>query len=132
MARAVTAPLNAEIDAASRLVSACERAHVQRVLIIGGPADLRAALLALLLKLDVRAIDGTEPLTDDRADRLSQWADVVVLWGPSDLHRGVAKHFGRGGRSRAAAVITVEQAGIAGLLGETALHLPSPPPNEIA
>ena len=112
-------------------MTACERAHVQRVLVIGGAPDLRAALLALLLKLDVRAIDGTEPLTDDRADRLSQWADVVVLWGPSDLHRGVATHFGRGGRSRAAAVITVEQPGIAGLLDETALHLPVPPQGDI-
>jgi hypothetical protein len=92
--------------------------------VIGGAPDVRVALTNMLLKLDVRAIDGTEPFTGDRADRLSRWADVVVLWRPSELHHGVRKHFGSGGRSRQAAIITVDQPGIAALLDETALHLP--------
>jgi len=65
-------------------VAACAKARVERILVIGGaPAD-RSILTSLLLKLDLRAIDGTEGLTDDRPFRLSQWADVVVLWWRED------------------------------------------------
>lgn len=78
----------------------------------------------LLLKLDMRVIDGTEALTDDRARRLSQWADIVVLWRPAESHHSVSTQFGPGGRARQAPVITIEEPDIATFLDATALALP--------
>ncbi|HEV2249704.1 MAG TPA: hypothetical protein VGT60_04275 [Candidatus Limnocylindria bacterium] len=114
---------DADRTAADRFVAACGRANVRRVLVIGGASGDRGSLLTLLRALDIRAIDGTEGLTDDRADRLADWADVVVLWG-AELHRTVTEHFGPGGRSRSAVSIVVDQPGIAALLDEATLHLP--------
>ena len=111
-----------EPAAASRFVGASERAHVQRVLVIGGPPDARNRLLTLLLKLDIRAIDGTGALTDDRADRLADWADVVILWGEGGLHPSVADHFGSG--RRRTTVIAVNQVDIAAMLDAATERLP--------
>ena len=108
--------------AAGRFVAACERAHVQRVLVIGGPPDARNTLLTLLLKLDIRAIDGNGALTDDRADRLADWADVVILWGAGDLHASVTDRFGSG--YRRATVIAVDEPEIGAMLDASTAHLP--------
>ena len=108
--------------AASLFVTACERAHVQRVLVIGGSPDARNTLLTLLLKLDIRAIDGHGALTDDRADRLADWADVVILWGEGGLHASVTDRFGSG--YRRATVIAVNDLEIAAMLDASTAHLP--------
>lgn len=94
------------------------------MLVIGGEPDVRVRLTNLLLKLDFRIIDGTEPLTDDRARRLSQWADIVVLWRPLESHHSVSTQFGPGGRARQAPVVTIEEPDIPEFLDATALALP--------
>jgi hypothetical protein len=94
------------------------------VLVIGGKPDVRSALLSLLLKIDIRAIDGVEGLTDDRASRLSRWADVVILWRAAESHHSVTTQFGSGGRSRQAPVIAIDQPDVAGFLDAAALQLP--------
>ena len=95
---------------------------MQRVLVIGGPYDARNTLLSLLLKLEIRAIDGDGALTDDRADRLADWADVVILWSEGELHSSVTDHFG--GARRRTTVIEVNQPDIAGMLDASTEHLP--------
>jgi len=95
---------------------------VQRVLVIGGRPDARNTLLTLLLKLDIRAIDGNGALTDDRADRLADWADVVILWGEGELHPSVTDRFGSG--YRRATVIPVNEPEIAAMLDVATAHLP--------
>lgn len=114
----------ADQAAADRFVAACATARCERILVIGGAPDVRMRLTSLLLKLDIRVIDGIEGFTDDRANRLSRWADVVVLWRPSESHHSVTAQFGSGGRARQAPVITIEQPDIAGFLDATALQLP--------
>ena len=65
-----------------------------------------------------------EGFTDDRAARLSRWADIVILWRPAESHHSVTTQFGSGGRARQAPVITLEQPDIAGLLDAASLQLP--------
>jgi hypothetical protein len=77
----------------------------------------------LLAAIDVRAIEGHDALSDDRASRLSDWADVVVLWGEARLHPTVTDHFTPAAHPRAT-VIAVEAERVAALLDETAKHLP--------
>jgi hypothetical protein len=116
---------NIDHAAAKRFVAACHGARVQRVLVIGGEPEARQSLVQLLLALEIRAIDGVGELTDDHANRLADWADVVALWGPTELHRSVTEHF-VAGRLRST-VVVVDKPGIAALLDETSTFLPHNP-----
>ena len=93
------------------------------MLVIGGGADDRQSLLTLLAKLDIRAIDGVSALTDDRARRLADWADVVILWGSDALHHTVSELFAPGGRSRAS-VIVADELTMARFLDDAMTQLP--------
>lgn len=108
--------------AADRFVAACAKARVQRVLVIGGTPEARASLVTLLAALDLRPIDGSSALNDDRANRLADWADVVVLWDQAALHHSVTEHF-LDGRTRTV-VVVVDQPEIAAFLDDATLHLP--------
>ena len=93
------------------------------MLVIGGPAEARQSLLTLLIKLDIRVLDGTGALSADRAERLADWADVVCLWASGGLDRTVTEHLPAGGRSRTTVIIVNEQT-IPTFLDAALTHLP--------
>ena len=94
------------------------------MLLVGGSADDRATLLKLLRFFDLRAIDGTQALGDDRTDRLSGWADVVILWHEHEFHHTVTEQFEPRGR-QGAMVIASDELTVAALLDHAAAHLPA-------
>src|SRR6185503_8891791 len=71
------------------LVSACQRAGIRRLVIVGGSPSVREELRdGLSQRLELRLVDGTERRTLGQARLDLEWADLVLLWGGSELdHR---------------------------------------------
>jgi hypothetical protein len=96
------------------------------VLLVGGSGEDRATLLQLLRFFDLRAIDGSQALGDDRSDRLSGWADVVILWNEREFHHTVTEQFEPRGR-QGAMIIASDELTVAALLDRVAAQLPADP-----
>ncbi len=94
------------------------------MLLVGGSAEDRGTLQRLLRFFDLRAIDGTQALGNDRSDRLSGWADVVILWHEYEFHHTVAEQFEPRGR-QGAMVIASDELSVAALLDDATAHLPA-------
>lgn len=78
-----------------RAVTELLEAGAKRVAIVGGSPTLRQALESMVegVALELRLVDGTRarPLDQAKADLL--WADVVVLWGATELHHKVSNQY---------------------------------------
>jgi hypothetical protein len=106
--------------AAQRFVAACQRARVDRVLIVGGNPTSREALKRLLEGLDVQLLDGTGSMTATRARQLREWAGLVLIWGKTQLAHRVSTLFTS---ARDPKVVTAAKRGISGLLDAGTTHL---------
>lgn len=106
--------------AALRFMTACKSGKVRRVLIVGGNPTSRQALTTLLVGLDVQLLDGTGTMTAVRARQLREWADLVLIWGKTQLAHRVSTHFTS---SRDRKVVTAARRGIGGLLDAGTTHL---------
>ncbi|HSP18183.1 MAG TPA: hypothetical protein VLQ79_01615, partial [Myxococcaceae bacterium] len=68
------------------LVAACQQAGIRRLVIIGGSPSVREELRdALSTRLELRLVDGTERRTLAQARLDLEWAELVLLWGGSEL-----------------------------------------------
>jgi hypothetical protein len=105
--------------AALRFLAAC-KGRVHRVVIVGGNPSSRAALEHLLQGLDVQLVDGTGTMTATRARQLRGWADLVLIWGKTQLAHRVSTHFTSSGDHK---VVTAAKRGIGGLLDAGTGHL---------
>lgn len=73
------------------LVLACQRTGVRRLVIVGGSPSVREELRdALADRLELRLVDGTERRTLAQARLDLDWADLVLLWGGSELDHRVS------------------------------------------
>ena len=106
--------------AALRFIAACKGAEVRHILIVGGNPTSRQALRRHLEDLDVQLIDGTAGLTATRARQKLDWADLVLIWGKTQLAHRVSTHF-TAARNRK--VVTAATRGIGGLLDAGTTHL---------
>lgn len=106
--------------AALRFIAACQGARVRRVLIVGGNPTSRQALTRHLENLDVQLIDGTGGLSATRARQLMDWADLVLIWGKTQLAHRVSTHFTSAQDRK---VVTAAKRGIGGLLDAGTRHL---------
>jgi hypothetical protein len=105
--------------AAARLAAAAAGRRRPRLLVVGGSPETRRHLEELARgPADLRLVDGLARVTEDGARRDIAWADVVLVWGPTQLDHKVSNHF-----ARADTAITVPKRGVAALLDAAADYL---------
>jgi hypothetical protein len=103
-------------------LEACRHKQVRRVVVVGGSPAVREELGEQLGdKLELRMVDGTERRTSDRARHDLEWADLVLVWGGTELHHKVSGHYMHGLHSEK--VVHVARRGVAALLAEAVEHL---------
>jgi hypothetical protein len=66
-----------------------------RLLVVGGSPNARSELEKLLARtgVETQLVDGTVAISSTRADQWVAWADVVVVWGGTQLAHKVSTHF---------------------------------------
>lgn len=107
-----------EID---RAVEGCLGAGYRRIVVVGGSPGTHKELDALVGgRLEVRLVSGTERRTGRAARSDLEWADVVVVWGSTELDHQVSKLYTD---KKAANVITCPRRGIAALALTVSEHL---------
>jgi len=68
-------------------------------------------------------VDGTERRTGDRARADVEWADLVLVWGASELHHKVSWLYTQVPQPLRHKVVHASRRGIAALLAEAVRHL---------
>ena len=102
----------------------CQRRGVRRVVVVGGSPSVREELEAKLNgPLELRTVDGTERHTGNQAHGNLEWADLVLIWGATELHHKVSSHYTQTGSSHRHKVVHVTRRGVAALLEEGITHL---------
>lgn len=110
--------------AEQELVEAFQKKGLRKLVIVGGSPSVREELEAALSgKLELRMVDGTERRTADRAKSDLEWADVVLVWGASELHHKVSMLYTSVPPPLKKKVIHVAKRGIAALLSEAVEHV---------
>ena len=110
--------------AEAELVEAFRRKGTRRLVVVGGSPAVREELAAALGgKLELRMIDGTERRTADRARGDLEWADLVLVWGASELHHKVSTLYTQAGGAQRRKVVLVARRGVAALLAAAIEHL---------
>lgn len=112
------------VRAMRRMASACKRAGVGRVLVVGGRPPMYAELERTLGRdLRLRFVDGTNNLPNGTdALRDCAWADLLVIWAPTPLPHKVSTLY----RAEVCGVphrVTVHRRGIEALAAEVVEHL---------
>jgi len=106
------------------LVAACERAGIRRLAVIGGSPSVREELRdALSRRLELRLVDGTERRTLAQARLDMDWADLVLLWGGSELDHRVSTLYTGAPPPLRRKLVHTSKRGIAALLEAAVLHL---------
>jgi len=78
--------------AVDELVATAKRAGATKVCVVGGSPRTREELLRMLNgRLELRSVDGTRAHTRAQAEENCRWADVVVVWGPTELDHRVSQ-----------------------------------------
>lgn len=97
-------------SAVDDLVDAARRAGVTRLCVVGGSPPTREDLRrAINDRLEFRGIDGTASHTRAQAQDNTRWADLVVIWGSTELDHRVSTQY------RGANVVTAPKRGVADL-----------------
>ena len=112
------------LRALRRMGSACVKAGVHRVLVIGGRPPMYAEMERQLGRdLQLRFVDGTNNLPNGTdALRDCAWADLLVIWAPTPLPHKVSTLY----RTEVCGVahrVTVHRRGIEALAADVVEHL---------
>jgi len=107
-----------------RMGSACARAGVRRVLVVGGRPPMYAELERTLGRdFQLRFVDGTSNLPNGTdALRDCAWADLLIIWAPTPLPHKVSTLY----RAEVCGVghrVTVHRRGLEALAAEVVEHL---------
>lgn len=102
----------------------CLRHQVRRVVVVGGSPAVREELKERLgQRLELRVVDGTERRTGNQAQGDLEWADLVLVWGATELHHKVSTHYTQPGTPHRHKVVHVVRRGVAALLEAGMTHL---------
>jgi hypothetical protein len=74
-------------------------------------------------EMELRLIDGTERRTGDKARGDLEWADLVLVWGGSELHHKVSTLYTSVPPALRRKVVHVARRGVAALLAGAVEHL---------
>lgn len=95
------------------------RGQRPRLLVVGGSPEARTQLVELTRGVaELRLVDGLGRATEDHAKADIAWAEVVLIWGSTQLDHKVSNHY-----AKAANAITVPKRGVAALLDAAADRL---------
>jgi hypothetical protein len=109
------------------LLEAFRRTGLRKLLVVGGSPSVREELEEQLgEELDLRMVDGTERRTGDRARADLDWADMVLIWGASELHHKVSLLYTQAPPPQRKKVVLVAKRGVAALLAAGVEHLRRP------
>jgi hypothetical protein len=110
--------------AATALLEVCRLRGVRRVVVVGGSPSVREELASAIGDaLELRMIDGTERRTQDRARGDVEWADLVLVWGASELYHKVSLLYTQVPPPLRKKVVVVARRGVAALLSAAVKHL---------
>jgi hypothetical protein len=110
--------------AVTDFIEACRRKGVRQVVIVGGSPAVREELEDQLDgKVQLRMVDGTERHTAEKARHNVEWADLILVWGATELHHKVSEHYTAGPPGAREKVIHVTRRGVAALLEAAITHL---------
>jgi len=110
--------------AETEFLEACRSRGVRRVVVVGGSPAVREELEAALGRaLELRLIDGTERRTSDKAKGDLEWADLVLVWGGSELHHKVSMLYTSAPPPSRKKVVHSAKRGVAALLAAGVEHL---------
>ncbi|HXF51344.1 MAG TPA: hypothetical protein VNM43_06650 [Dehalococcoidia bacterium] len=108
---------------AARLAEALRAAGKRRLLIVGGSPGTRQDLKRQLAgAAELRMIEGSGGVRRRDADRHIAWADLVVVWGPTELAHRVSNLFTESALARGK-LVQVPRRGVAALCRQVRLHL---------
>lgn len=108
---------------AELLAEALAAAGQRRLLIVGGSPGTRQDLARHLAgAAELRLIEGSGGVRRRDADRHIAWADLVVVWGPTELAHKVSNLFTASPLARGK-LVHVTRRGVAALCREVRLHL---------
>lgn len=106
------------------LIAACRRTGVTKIVIVGGSPSVREELAGLDgAGLELRLVDGTERRPAEKAKADLVWADLILLWGASELHHKVSTLYSGAPPPLKKKIIHVAKRGVAALLSEAVSHL---------
>jgi hypothetical protein len=105
-------------------LEACRKKGVRRMVVVGGSPAVREELEARIGgQVELRMVDGTERRTGERARHDLEWADLVLVWGATELHHKVSEHYTHGPPALHHKVVHVARRGVSSLLAEAIAHL---------
>lgn len=95
-----------------------------KLCIVGGSPSVWEELERLFAgRVELRLVDGTIRRTSDHAKADLEWADLVLLWGATELHHKVSMHYSNAPQPVKKKVVHVPKRGIAQLLAGALEHL---------
>jgi hypothetical protein len=95
-----------------------------KLVVVGGSPSVWDELQRLFAgKLELRLVDGTQRLTADHAKADLEWADLVLLWGATELHHKVSMQYTNAPAALKRKVLHVARRGIAALLAAGTEHV---------
>lgn len=107
------------------LVEACRARGASKLVVVGGSPSVREELERLVgSALELRLVDGTRAKPIEQAKADLAWADLVLLWGATELHHKVSKQYSDSvsGETKRK-LVHVPKRGIAQLLAGAVEHL---------
>ena len=112
--------------AVTAAADAFRRRGLAKLVVVGGSQGVHESLKEMWpADLEIRIVDGTVRHRARDAKSHLAWADVVVVWGSSELNHSVSVLYTGPGRPDAAKVISVHRRGIEALAERIASHLDS-------
>ncbi|MCC6334613.1 MAG: hypothetical protein IT380_11575 [Myxococcales bacterium] len=80
--------------AVRELVEACRQRGASRLVVVGGSPAVREELARLIgTSLELRLVDGTKARPIEQAKADLAWAELVLLWGATELHHKVSNQY---------------------------------------
>ena len=103
------------------MASAAAASNVSKVLVVGGTDAKRREIREKSPRgVEWRFVDGKKSKDDRYFRHNRRWAEVIVIWGSTELDHKVSEHFVRKGDAR---IVTVSRRGIGALAEEVVRHL---------
>lgn len=104
-------------------LDALSGAGVRRIVVVGGSPGTRRELRDLFAgSVELRMVDGSGAHRRNDADALIAWADLIVVWGPTELPHKVSDLYTQSPGARAKLVM-VHRRGVAALCQAIVAHL---------